>query len=390
MVNIVLLHEGELPTLEEVYRSFQYLVKNYDVSLKKINSNHFSNKYMRETDVLICVRGHSPITYSVLKEASRLQKKICYFLDDDLKDMPRGSFWFPARGKWLIKCIGVCDTLMTTNRLIADEYKEYLKAGQTVLINATVIPETIQKPRSQDDTTKIVMAASEWHTQNFNRYVKDACIKISEEYRTKVEFYFIGIHPDMTKIGSTSKIEYVPSMNMETYVNYMTKNKYDIGIGVLKPNHFTERKYFNKFIEYTRYGICGIYSKCMPFELVVLDGINGIYTENTVAGWYRALKKLIDEPSLRRKCIENAQEYLRTKHNEKYIFTRLISECPWLVNFKAGRAGNMSNYHILWKVRQIIFRITERIYLTLLSLSLFGLPVTIKKIKRKIKPTGGK
>lgn len=391
MINIVLLHEGNMPTLEELYRVFQYMVINYSVSVRKINSSSFTNNDMKQTDVLISVRGHSPITYFVLKEALRLQKKICFFLDDDLKDMPRDSFWYPERRKWLIKCIGLCGCLMTPNRLIADEYRSLLKGNDTIIIDTAVIPETIQPIRKQDGITRIVMAASEWHTENFNKYVKKACFKISREYKEKVEFYFIGLHPDMKGLENTSKIEYVPSMDMETYVNYMTKHKYDIGIGILVPNHFTERKYFNKFVEYTRYGICGIYSKCMPFKLVVKDGVNGIYADNTEQSWYFAIKKLIDNPDLREKCVENAQIYLRTKHDEKYIFSKLVSECPWLISYKADTSGNIKHIsYLYWSIRHIIFRTMESIYLTFSSLSHFGIGETIKKIKRKIKIIGGR
>ena len=126
MSNIILLHEGELPTVEEAYRCFQYLVKKYGVDIRKINSNRVTSDEVQQCDIVLCIRGHSPITFFVLREAKRLGKKVFYLLDDDLKDMPKGSFWYPERRKWLLKCLKECEVLFTSNRLIADEYKNYL------------------------------------------------------------------------------------------------------------------------------------------------------------------------------------------------------------------------------------------------------------------------
>ncbi len=391
MTNILLIHEGEMPTLEETYRSFQYLVNNYEVSLSKINSNDFSDENMNSTDVIICVRGHSPLTYFIISEAQRLGKKVFYVLDDDLKDMPKGSFWFPGRRKWLLKCIGLCDGLFTPNKLIGEEYKSYLKEEKVIIVNTAVDPQTIQLRRNDEEITKIVMAASEWHTSNFVKYVKQACVKLAKVYKSNIEFYFVGLNPPMKEIEGISKVNYIPSMNMQGYVEYMTYNKFDIGIAVLNPNHFNERKYFNKFIEYTRYGICGVYSKCMPFELVVKDCENGLFAENSEEAWFVAIQRLIDEPGLRRSCIENAQVYLRTRHSEEYLFSKMVKDCPDLINFNSVRVGEMNKFKLkMWRIKHGFFRICESIYLTCSSVSHFGIGATVEKIKRKIQILGGK
>lgn len=386
MSKIILLHEGELPTVEETYRCYQYLVKKYGVDVNKINSNNVSSDELQQCDVVLCIRGHSPITYFVLREARRIGKKVFYLLDDDLKDMPKGSFWFPERRKWLLKCLKECEVLFTSNKLIAEEYKDFLALNKTVIINTSVDPKTICSFRDTGDVIKIVMAASDWHSQNFIKYVKNAALRISEEYKDKVEWHFVGLHPDMSEFTDLSRVVYVPSMNMENYVRHMKENKYDIGIAVLNPDHFNERKYFNKFIEYTRYGICGIYSDCMPFQLVVKDKENGLLTQNSDEGWYEAFKLLIANPKLKKRCILAAQDYLATQHSEEFLMTKLIEDCKELVYFTAPKdEGINKQMRFLWKARQVIFRCMESIYLTFSSLSHFGIKETLFRIKRKVK-----
>lgn len=386
MSNIILLNEGELPTVEETYRCYQYLVKKYGANIKKINSNSVTSDEIQQCDVILCIRGHSPISFFVLREAKRLGKKVFYLLDDDLIDMPKGSFWYPERRKWLLKCLKECEVLFTSNRLIADEYKNYLARNRTVIINTSVDPQTICPFKEHGNVIKIVMAASDWHSHNFTKYVKNAAVKISKEYKDKVQWHFVGLHPDMSEVTGLSKVVYVPSMNMENYIRHMEKNRYDIGIAVLNPDHFNERKYFNKFIEYTRYGICGIYSNCMPFQLVVKDKENGIFTNNSDDGWYEALKLLIDNPELKKKCILNAQNYLATQHSEEFLMNKLVTDCKELVYFSAPKdKGINMQERFLWKIRQIIFRCMESIYLTFSSLSHFGIKETLFRIKRKFK-----
>ena len=385
MSSIILLHEGELPTVEETYRCYQYLVKHYGVEVRKVNSNSVTTEDVKNCDVICCVRGHSPITYFVLKEAKKLGKKIFYLLDDDLKDMPKGSFWFPERRKWLLKCLSQCEVLFATNKLIAEEYEEYLAKKKTVIINTSVDPKSICVPKDNDGVIKIVMAASDWHSHNFMKYVKCAAVRISKEYKEKVEWHFVGLHPDMREVTGLSKVVYVPSMNMENYIKHMENNKYDIGIAVLNPDHFNERKYFNKFIEYTRYGICGIYSDCMPFQLVVKNKENGVFTKNTENGWYEAFKLLIENPLLKNNCIYNAQKYLVEKHSEEYLMGKLIEDCGELINFNAPKDKGLNQFvRFAWKGRQVIFRIVESVYLTMSSLTHFGYKETLFRIKRKI------
>lgn len=385
MTRIVLLHEGEQPTLEEMYICFQYLVENYDVSLKKMNSNDMTSKIMKETDVIICVRGHSPISYYVLSEARRLGKKVFFMLDDDLKNMPKGAFWFPRRKKWLLKCLGQCEGLITPNRLIGEDYKEYLCCERIIPIDTVVDSRSMKLPRKNSNVTKIVMAASEWHTFNFESIVKKACIRLAEKYKEGIEFCFIGLRPELREAETYSKVEYVPSMNMEDYVKYMKDNWFDIGIAVLRPDHFSERKYFNKFIEYTRYGICGVYTECMPYQLVVKDGVNGIFTSNTAEDWYVAIEKVIDNPRFRLQCVENAQEYLKINHSEEEIFSKIIGECPELIDFCTKEGYEMNYMRVVFgKVHQLLFRVAESVYLTFSSLSHFGIKTTVYKIKRKL------
>ena len=124
----------------------------------------------------------------------------------------------------------------------------------------------------------------------------------------------------------------------------------------------------------------------MPFQLVVKDKENGIFTKNSDEGWYEAFKLLIENPELKETCIFAAQNYLATQHSEEFLMNKLIKDCRELVYFTAPKdKGINMQERFLWEIRQAIFRCMESVYLTFSSLSHFGIKETLFRIKRKVK-----
>jgi nitrogen regulatory protein PII-like uncharacterized protein len=247
-----------------------------------------------------------------------------------------------------------------------------------------VKPEDITQTLAVSNTIKLVYAASEWHVTNFDSYIKPILPKLFEIYERRLEIYLVGLHPEIDVGEFNSQIFYVESMPMEKYDKYMRANHFDIGLAPLVTNHFTERKYFNKYIEYTKFGICGIYSDVMPYRLVVKDGWNGYLSENTPEDWLKSIRRVIDDGKAIENIINTAQEHLLTEHNEKSIFNKLATDIPELINYKASKIkAKWPTYMYFLKLRHALFRICEMIYLTVYSLSHFGFSKTIEKIKRK-------
>ena len=61
----------------------------------------------------------------------------------------------------------------------------------------------------------------------------------------------------------------------------MKESNFNIGFAPLDNTYFANRKYFNKYIEYTKFGILGMYSNTMPYTLIVKDKENGILVDNS-------------------------------------------------------------------------------------------------------------
>ena len=384
MRKILVLHENEQPTLIDFYNELFRLGQIYGCDVTKEFATKVTLNQIVDTDVIVTVRGESPMVYAILKFAKAIGKYTVYFLDDDLKDIPKKSFRYPGRKKWLLKSIRQCRVLYSPSQLIADEYREYMIEKRTAVKNTAVKPEDITQTLAVSNTIKLVYAASEWHVTNFDSYIKPILPKLFEIYERRLEIYLVGLHPEIDVGEFNSQIFYVESMPMEKYDKYMRANHFDIGLAPLVTNHFTERKYFNKYIEYTKFGICGIYSDVMPYRLVVKDGWNGYLSENTPESWLKSIRQVIDDGKALDYIIETAQEHLLTEHNEKSIFHKLATDIPELINYKASKIkAKWPTYMYFLKLRHALFRICEMIYLTVYSLSHFGFSKTIEKIKRK-------
>ena len=162
----------------------------------------------------------------------------------------------------------------------------------------------------------------------------------------------------------------------------MKSNRFDIGIAPLEMNHFCERKYFNKYIEYTTYGICGVYSNCAPYTLVVKNEINGFLCDNSEEGWINGLSKAIENNSVRNQCIMNAQNHIISDFVPDKIYDDMRKDIPELVEYMAPKS---KKYNFLWlaKYEYMIFKFLCAVHLTFKSLKEDGIQKTIVKIKNK-------
>ena len=390
MVNVLMLHESEQATLMLTYLSWKKSEAKYgDMRVEKQLSEKVTREEIAWADVILCVRGESPMTEAILRYARQQGKFLLYLLDDDLKDLPKGSFRFPGRKKWLLRCISLCHMLLTPNQLIAEEYAEFIEGGRTMVGHTSVTEEEISTTVAEPGVVKLVYAASRGHIPNFNAFIKPILPRLFEKYGKGIELHLIGLDPQVDVGEFNSQIHFVPGMPLEAYNEFMKTHHYDIGLSPLVTNHFTERKYFNKYIEYAKVGICGVYSRVMPYMLAVKDGWNGFCADNDPESWYETLCRVIEDHEGRARVVVTAQEHLRTEHGEEHLRRQMMGCIPELEADYSGSDRSVPKawpgYVAAYRLRHSIFRCAERIYLTVYSLKRFGFASTIARIKSKIR-----
>ena len=187
---------------------------------------------------------------------------------------------------------------------------------------------------------------------------------IYHRYKEKVSLTLIG--PDIDTSLYKISVEKIPSMPINQYDEYMSNHHFDIGLAPLFDNELCRSKYFNKFFEYTKNNICGIYSDVMPYNLVVKNGVDGILVNNDPQEWYKAICYLIDNQNKQIQYIKNAQNKLINNFSLEAIAKRLNGDFPELFSYKAP------NTHVhIWINMYFLFVLYELLRRFLLLLSKF-------------------
>lgn len=330
MKKIYLLRDQLGATSEDLSNFFKdYSKSNYIVSLLDVSSLKLS--VLNDSSIIISVRGATPSMFYALKYAKKMRKFVVYFLDDDILNIPQDSYYYHERKKWHKKCLEICDLLLTTSKLLAEDYMNKIKTRRTVVIN-TPVSDIINHCRDRNtNITKIVYSASEWHSPDFDNYIKPILDKLYLKYGNSIEFYCVGFIPCLNGLVCQNYIKIVPTMCLQKYKEYMFCHEFDIGIAPLEDTYFNQRKYFNKYIEYTRYGICGIYSKVMPYVGVIRDNVNGLLVDNSADAWFEKICYAIDNSKIRDSMLVSARNHLFTHHNRNYVFCKLECDIPELI-----------------------------------------------------------
>lgn len=381
MSRLLMLYDEPSATLDQLEKTFIRFASRYGCTLTVRSVNKVKKTDIFENDVVMAVRGETPLMCCWQRVARINRKTVIYYLDDDLKDIDKSSGRFPPRKKWVVKCVANSDILVTPSPLIAEEYKELLESNKVVLLNTPVPPEDIIDIKKSADDIKIVYAACGAHAPTFEKLISPILPELFDRYGDRLEIHFIGVHPTVDVGKYNDRIVYYPFMPLDDYYDHMRANFYDIGLSPLVTDHFTERKYFNKYIEYARLGICGIYSDVMPYKLVIENGVNGYFAENTPDSWLDVISETIDNRAEREAVAATAQEHLKKEFNEAKIFEDLKRDIPQLTEAGSDAAEKKWPCGIVFcKIRHRIFRLRDSIHLVFFNLFHIGFAKTVKKI----------
>lgn len=264
-------------------------------------------------------------------------------LDDDLLEIRVNSIGDTPKTIMQRKalCRMLSDILIVTspNQLLAEKYCKHGNIARKAIVDTYVASDEIQtfdKNSSQSEKiTKIVYAAGKDHAHFFDQYVRPVLYDLQVQCPNKFSLTFIGVCPDLTEFQGLFPIEYVPYMTPEKYKQFMKQYIFDIGLAPLNQDNFCQYKYYNKFIEYAKVGIAGVYSKCPPYTFIIKDGINGYLCNNTSEDWLKQLSRAILNKEERNAIILREQEQLKFKFNRENIIKQLLIDCPEFGTYKA-------------------------------------------------------
>lgn len=374
MKNILFLYEYEMPTVSIIRNNYTNLsIKTeYKYKIKKIVN--ITTQDIDESKAVVLIRPESRIYYYVAKKAHRAGKIVISLFDDDLLNYNGTT---PFRKNAILKTLSVSDFIMSANANIINSYigntlgKKYIK-DDTIVYSDEIIDR-----KYNEIPTKIVYAAGAGHIAHYNKYIKPIQKNLLDKYRDKISITFVGINPDISEFKDYKNVINIPQMPYGKYIEFMKKEAFNIGLAPLEDDEFSKCKYFNKFIEYAKMGIAGVYSDVEPYTLIVNDQENGVLARNDEDSWFNAICTLIEKTELQNIIVKNSQKLLQ----EHFCQDRIIRELEDKINsYNKAEELKCEPLYFL-NIAQKTDECKNYLYLALIELKNSGLKGVLAKIK---------
>ena len=370
----------------EIRKIFDHIVSirgefSYDVVIDR----NVSEKILNKSKCVLFFRSRSVLHYQLALLCKKLNKPVFLFIDDDFLGLAdnygiNGAGIWKGRKDALKKMLPLMDAIISPNDLLNEKYAGIGNVKRRVRIDTSVDLDTLVK-KSVIDKGRIVLYINDGSIDMFNKYLRPALKKIGELRPDTFQVDLLSLHPDCSDINGVT-FNFIPHMTYPQFRTFMNESPFALGMAPLDNDGFNQYKYFNKYIEYTRSGILGIYSDCPLYRQVVKNYVNGLLVDNSADAWVRAILFCYDHPMERAACLERAQSIISNQFNKDNICDGLIKNLPEL--FKEDKSKKVRGVDVACiKFIYYLSRVEERIYLFCRYFRIGGLKTVILALKHR-------
>lgn len=269
--------------------------------------------------------------------SERYQKKLVYDIDDNFLDVPKSNMlhekFLPGKRDRAIlsATLSFATTLVVSTEPLKERLNEHFKTVYGMEKNIVVIPNMNDlkdwdfKPvEKHGDKIVIGYSGSNSHQDDLTMMMP-AMGKLMKKYRN-LHFEIIGSVPKdkvKTYFGQAGfdddcldRIKLLPATPIfKDYPEYLSQQKWDIGIAPLVDTPFTRCKSHIKWMEYSMYRIPTVASRTYPYFMelcgreTITDGETGLLCKPNE--WEEKLERLIVSKELRDEIGGKAYEHIK-------------------------------------------------------------------------------
>jgi glycosyltransferase involved in cell wall biosynthesis len=378
---LLIVYEEFNPTEEIVIGALKEAQKRGVFEIKVRKCALVTANDLAWADSVFVIRGHLWLTAQLLKRAKRMNRFCVAYWDDDYSDLMPGLVLSPARERAFRDILRLSDVIVSPNPLLAEKLAKTVGGKRTAVFDTIVRQQNgAEAPKDPEDTgiVRMVYAAGVGHTLFFDEIIRPALPELCERFGGMLALTFVGVHPDMEAVSDRLPVTYVDHIPLKEFRALMRDGGFDFGIAPLTEGGFFQYKYFNKFLEYSVAGIPAIYSDCVPYTLVVEQGVNGLLSENTPEGWISAIARMVEDKALRDKLRAGAKQTMRRRFSPEGVIERLLTAVPELCAFNApeGKAPLL----IFLRIGHVFNRFFDYGFYTMLRLKEGGVINTFRRI----------
>lgn len=267
-----------------------------------------AQRWLEWADVVVFARAVDQSMRKLLDEAKSMNKQTLYYVDDSLYDIPIGvkngaNYNTSEAQESLEYFLQQTEALVTCSQWLAKSYEEKFQM-QAVWINPAVKPSLIKGIEKQGGPIIIGFAGNVDYLMLLES-LKPLFIKLYEKYGEQIQFEFCG--PRVSYLDEIKGVHYKP-LAYDVYETLMARRRWDIGIAYTEDTVFANKKFYNKYLEYGRLGVAGVYSNTELFRRIIREGENGLLAESDWQSWLIQIEKLINDTALRKSIVQRAHE----------------------------------------------------------------------------------
>ena len=341
MINILYIYEQIDPTVIVNLTSIKSVLCD-DVQNRAMLSKKVSNEDLVWCQICIAIRPSTVYSLAIVSALKDTGRSFLSVYDDDLLNLPIGnsSRW---RKKYVEKILKKSDAFLSPSPVIISDYSKIAPYIPGLLGRAYVLSEDILPVVPCGKIVKILYAAGQDHKDLFDRFIKPSIDNLLDHF-PNLELHLIGVSPDLSELKHQDRVYFRPSMPYNEYIEFMKSNRYDIGLSPLYDTPFCNKKYYNKFLEYAKNGIVGLYSDCLPYTLVVKDGFNGVLVKNDVDSWRDAMENAIMNIEKMKLVAEESQRTLKSDFSYEFVKGQLYDKITALIGDITKSVRYKKNY----------------------------------------------
>ena len=280
-------------------------------------------------DLALLGRLDSWYELQVVRRLHEAGKYLIYIMDDDLLNVPAEV---SSAGYYNQKCIqgyireilSLSDAILSPSPRLLEKYAIDGKTG--IRTEEPALFPVPYAPHAEGRPVKIGFAGSVDRMGEVESILREALMRIREEYGDAVTFEFFGGRPAFAEALGASCIPYV-----EDYGGYrekLNRLEWDIGLAPMPESDFHACKHYNKFTEYAAAAVAGIYSDVPPYDRLASFPGCVVLCGNRVEEWVSSLRLLLKNRELRESIRQKAAECAAGPLNVKVISEELLDRLP--------------------------------------------------------------
>lgn len=272
-----------------------------------------SRIFIPDYDIIIFHRTVEPVLLNLLEMAKNLGKPTIYDIDDNflaIPDLPHGKYYRQSHiqeaTKEFMRCCHAVKVHSRRMQEIASQYNENVFLEPDCFDFSLI--KGLTKREKPPGVTIIGYSGTRYREHDFIA-VTPAIKRVLHDFRDRVQFEFMGFIPG--ELEEMPGVSFTPwNKDYKSFIRERYQRNWDIGLAPLQDMLFNLCKSNNKYREYGGSGIAGIYSDLSVYNGDVQQGVNGLLAGNNEESWYGAMRRLIEEPLLRKKIAENACQHV--------------------------------------------------------------------------------